>query len=160
MYSSIKVLVCAVLLALSGCAENNGVTLHLNDIDETAYHSKEIIPVKYSALYGKWKLVSVSGGFSGDGIEPNFDYLEIKEYGIYGLVRGDELFEYGKVELDTFDIDRADVLQLRFVPESISGSGPAMSPPEKYVELRESQILDLNAPCCDMYNFHFKKAIQ
>jgi hypothetical protein len=160
MKTSVNFLVLVVLFVVIACAENNGVTLHLNEIDQAAFHTEEIIPAKYNALYGKWKLVSISGGFSGMGIEPNFDYLEIKKYGIYGLVRDNELFEYGKVEIDTFDINRADVLQVRFVPESYSSSGPAMSPPKKYVELRESLVLDLNGICCDMYNYHFKKAIQ
>jgi hypothetical protein len=156
-YSFVCILCWAVLLGMAGCEEKNFTALHLDQVGQSEFHDQEVLPSNYHHLYGRWKLVSISGGFSGSGFTPDFDFLEIKGFGIYGLVRNDTLFEYGRIEVDTFDINRAEVLQIRLVPQVYSGSNPHINPGEKYVEFRGSDILDLSSPCCDMYNYHFKK---
>jgi hypothetical protein len=144
---------------LLSCAETNDIQMHLKSVDDSAYYEEEIVPDAHAYIYGKWKLVSISGGFTGGGYEPDFDFLEIKSIGIYGLVRNDTLFEYGKIEVDTFDVNRDDVLQIRLIPESYTGASGYWGPAEKYVVL-DKEILILESPCCDFYNHHFKKAEQ
>jgi hypothetical protein len=152
-----KFMIWAVLSFFIGCDKDNmNVNLHLDSINSEKYYTSEILLPDYQAIYGKWKLVGVSGGFSGTGYEPDFDYLEIKSIGIYGLVRNDSLFEYGKLELYTFDNQNTDMLQVKFTPEFYKASNPYMVPSEKYIELKNDS-LNLNAPCCDMYNYHFTK---
>jgi hypothetical protein len=152
----LRLLVAVCLATLMSCAENNVVNMHLKSIDDSAYHEEEIIPAAYGNMYGKWKLVSISGGFSGGGYETDFDFLEMKSIGIYGLVRNDTLFEYGRIEVDTFDLNREQVLQIRLIPEWYTGTGGYWGPPEKYVVL-DKEVMTLESPCCDFYNHHFRK---
>ena len=156
----LKLLLMLSFLSFLRCEENKDKNSHLAEIDRSHYYDKEIIPAAYNQIYGKWKLKEISGGFSGKGYEPDFDFLEIKSIGIYGLVRNNVLFEYGKIELVTFDANRTDALQIRFIPDDSVASNPYMTPPEKYLDLTGPNTLDIQSPCCDMYNYHFERAIQ
>jgi len=157
MRTLLKSFIGILFLGLLGCEKESNVRFHLDSIDSHKYYSNEIIPTDYQKIYGKWRLYKVSGGFHGTGHEPDYDYLEIKNFGIYGLVRNDTLFEYGKIELDTFDNNTNDFLQVRFIPDYYNGLNPYMYPPEKYIDLKGTDSLDLISPCCDMYNYHYKR---
>lgn len=158
MNTFLKSTIWILLFGLLSCEKEPNIKLYLDSIDPEKYYSEEIIPIEYQKIYGTWKLYEVSGGFSGSGYEPDFDYLEIKKIGIYGLIRNDSLFEYGKIELDTFnDNNEEGFLQVKFVPEFYVELNPYINPPEKYLHLRGKDSLDLISPCCDMYNYHFKR---
>jgi hypothetical protein len=157
MRTFIKSIIGILLFGLLSCEKESNVRFHLDSIDSHKYYSEEIIPTDYQKIYGKWRLYKVSGGFHGTGYEPDYDYLEIKNLGIYGLVRNDSLFEYGKIELDTFDNNTKDFLQVRLIPDYYIGLNPDMYPPEKYIDLNGTDTLDLISPCCDMYNYHYKR---
>ncbi len=141
---------------LPSCERENG-KFHLDSIKSDKYYSKEIIPTDFLNIYGKWKLYDISCGFSGSGYEPDYDYLKIKSIGIYGLVRNNQLFEYGKIELYTFDNNTLGFLQIRLIPDSLVGKKSNMYPHEKYIELRGNDLLNLFSPCCDLYNYHYKR---
>lgn len=146
------------LFGLLSCEKDTEIKFHLDSIDSNEYYSKEIIPTDYQMIYGKWKLYDISGGFSGSGYEPDYDYLEIKSIGIYGLIRNNELFEYGKIELNTFDNNTENLLQIRLVPTYHTGQEPYMHPAERYIGFKGSDSLDLFSPCCDMYHHHYKRS--
>lgn len=157
MHTSLKPVIWILFFGLISCKKEENIKFHLSSIDSNTYYSEEIIPDDYRMIYGKWKLNKISGGFSGMGHNPDYDYLEIKNIGIYGLVRGGNLFEYGKIELVNFDSNNKDLLQVKFTPEfSVSGI-PHIAPPEKYIHLNGKDSLDLIAPCCDMYNYHYTR---
>lgn len=158
MGTTVKLFSVILLLGLLGCDENN-VNGPLDALDCAAYYESEIMGATSLEIYGKWNLVDISGGFSGSGYEPDFDFLEFKKFGIYGLVRNDTLFEYGKVALETFDPNQPEALQIRLIPEWYAGTNPYMQP-EKYVVLNGLDSLALLSPCCDMYNYHFRKINQ
>jgi len=159
MNSIVKVMILVVLFGPVGCEERNNLKLYLNDIDPKEYYAEEILPTKYQDIYGRWKLAEISGGLSGMGHALDFDFLEMKSIGIYGLIRNGILLEYGKIELHTFDANQPDILQVKLIPVFYSGSNPYMSQPEKYVALIGTDTLDLVSPCCDMYNYHFNKIL-
>jgi len=50
--------------------------------------------------------------------ERDFDFLEVKPIGIFGLIRGDSIFEYGRIELDTFNANKSYLLQIKIHPEN------------------------------------------
>ena len=100
-----------LLVGLLSCETEENIKFHLNSIDSSTYYSDEIIPDDYKMIYGKWKLYDVSGGLSGGGHDPNYDYLEIKSIGIFGIIKGDSLLEYGKIELLDDDHDNMDFYQ-------------------------------------------------
>jgi hypothetical protein len=157
MNTIIKTIIWIIFFGLIGCEKENDVKFHLDSIDSNQYYSEEIIPTDYQKIYGKWKLYEISGGFDGTGHEPDYDYLEIKSIGIYGLIRNDSLFEYGKIELDTFDNNTNDFLQVRLIPDYYIGPNPDMNPPEKYIDLKGTDSMNLISPCCDMYDYHYKR---
>jgi hypothetical protein len=148
-------LVWILLVAFPGCQKDQ-VYSYLDSVAADSYYSDEIIPSDYRKIYGEWQLYKISGGFSGDGYTPDFDYLDIKPIGIYGLVRNDILFESGKIEPFMFDSASSGFLQVKLIPVYSSGN-PSMYPPEKYLHLRGTDSLDLISPCCDMYNYHFRR---
>lgn len=156
MGTLVKIGITMGLLGMLRCEDHAGSAIHLAKIDASQYHQDEIIPPAYTRIYDKWKLVGISGGYTGAGYQPDFDFLEIKPMGIYGLVRNDSLFEHGKIELDTFDANRVEVLQIKLIPEFLSADA-AMSPAEKYIEMIGTDSLSLVSPCCDRYDYHFKR---
>ena len=99
MRTSVIVLIIGFLISiLNSCdKETIEMTSALSEIETTTYFDSEIFSPNDLKIYGKWKLFAISGGLHGSGYDLNFEYLEIKEYGIYGFVRNDSLLEYGKI---------------------------------------------------------------
>jgi hypothetical protein len=156
MNSILKSIIWIVIVGLLSCKkEDNSFRFHLDSINKNKYYIKEIIPTNYLNIYGKWKLYKISGGFSGNGYEPDYDFLEIKRIGIYGLVKNDSLFEYGRIELDTFDYRIKEFLQIKLVSDYYSGLNPRMSPPEMYIDLKGTDTLNLISSWIDMYDYHY-----
>ncbi len=154
--TTVKILA-SIFLTVLGCDKSDEPHSYLNAIDSHYYYSEDFLSATSQPFYGQWKLYDVSGGFSGSGHEPEYELLELKKIGIYGLVKGEKLVEYGKIELDTFDHSNAAILQVKFIPEFPSAQSSLMSPAEKYVQFRNADSLDLNSPCCDMYNYHYRR---
>jgi hypothetical protein len=157
MMAIFKSIIWILLFGLLSCERDDQIKYYLDSITTDKYYSDEIVPANYQMIYGKWKLFKVSGGFAGDGYAPDYDYLELKSFGIYGLVKNDSLFEYGKIELDTLDYNTRKSLQIKFIPDFYKGLNPRMDQLEKYIDLKGADTLNLIAPCCDMYNYHYKK---
>lgn len=126
----------------------------LQKLETTKYFNSEIFAGPDLKIYGKWKLFGISGGFSGSGYELNFDYLEIKEYGIYGFVRNDILLEYGKISPA---LQTANDLRLKVDFGKDYKSDSFFTDREKYIEFSGNDTLHLNSPCCDRYNYYFKR---
>ena len=95
--------------------------------------------------------------FSGGGHDPNYDYLEIKSIGIFGIIKGGSLLEYGKIEFLNDNDDTIDFLPVKLISQYNSAGSSYMHPPEKYVNLRGRDSLNLISPCCDMYNYHYTR---
>lgn len=119
---------------------------------DTLYYQEDIFNEAYKKVYGKWILEFISGGKTGDGYEPNFDYLEFIPYGIYQFVNADTLLEFGKVIIE----EQSDtLLKISLNPDQCSTI--FFNDSEKFVEFTGDNQLDLIAPCCDRYNYHFKR---
>lgn len=124
----------------------------LPGVTDTIYYQQEIFNEVNQWIYGKWILEYISGGITGDGYEPNFDYLEFIPYGIYQFVNADTLLEFGKVVVE----EQSDsILKILMSPDP--GSTMFFYDSEKFVQFTSDDQLDLNAPCCDRYNYHFKR---
>ena len=126
----------------------------LKNLETTNYFDSEIFADPDLKIYGTWKLFTVSGGFSGTGHDLNFEYLEIKKYGIYGFVNNDSLLEYGKISPA---LQTANDIRLKVDFEKDEKSSSFFTDTDKYVEFIGSDTLNLNSPCCDRYNYHFKR---
>ena len=154
MRHTIFFLIITILGVLSSCDKDKSIDYHssFKELEKTGYYNSEIIPEDYLKIYGKWKLSSTSGGFSGTGGDLFFDYLEIKEFGIYGFVKDDTLLEYGKITIELSDENVG--LKINF--EEDESSDAFFFDKVKYV-LVNNDLLTLNAPCCDRINFHFQR---
>ena len=130
-------------------------SIMLDSISSQRYYSSDIFTEKHIAINGIWKVIGTSGGIAGSGYKADFNYLIIKANGIFGIVRNDSLITSGKIliknqsdsELYVDFISETDPDKVRI--EIVQDS-------EKYIELR-NDTLNLNAPCCDRFNTHFKR---
>lgn len=89
-----------VIFGLTSCQKENDkeeIISYLDSIKSDRYYNDEAIFISYPNIYGIWKLSSIDGGYLGGPWPLDFDYLEIKRIGIYGLIRNDTLFKYGKI---------------------------------------------------------------
>ena len=119
-------------------------------ISQHHYYQDEIFDGKYLDIYNDWILKNISGGFSGNGYDADFDRMKIDSIGIFRIYRNDSLFIYGKITI----VDQSDEeLVITFDADTISG-GICFFDMYKYIKIVDS-ALDLNAPCCDRYNYHF-----
>jgi len=145
------------LIILSSCTTQDIYLKKMDLIPTTRYYSADIFADSTQRIYGVWKLTSTSGGFSGNGFNKDFDYLLLKPNAIFGVIRNDSLIGYGKLTLlpnspvfynnsvhCSFDFDQTANIQLN-------------ADPEKYISLTKTDTLNLIAPCCDRYNFHFER---
>ncbi len=103
-------------------------------------------------IYGIWELYGVSGGANGGEHELPFDFLEIESDGIYRFIRNDSIIEFGRLKIDE---QTNETLLITFEPDA--NSETFMHDPVKEVILFEKNTLNLDAPCCDGFNYHFNR---
>ena len=146
---------CLLIGSLNSCDKDTlEIPSTLEKIETTKYFDSEIFAESDSNIYGEWKLFDISGGFSGSGGDLNFEYLVVKAYGIYGFIRNDSLLEFGKIAPALQD---ANDVRLKVELEKDVHSDSFFSDREKYVEFSGNDTLNLYSPCCDRYNYHFKR---
>lgn len=126
----------------------------LQKLETTNYFDAEIFADRDLNIYGTWQLFDVSGGLAGNGHDLNFEYFEVKAYGIYGFIGNNNLLEYGKISPA---LQTANDLRLKVDLEKDEKSNSFFSDREKYVEFSGTDTLHLYSPCCDRYNYHFKR---
>jgi hypothetical protein len=77
--------------------------LLIDTISNNKYYQTEIFNNSNLRLYGQWHFLYIyndAGIIQGPGkTNPTYDYLEIKKYGIYGLVKNNKLFQTGVIEI-------------------------------------------------------------
>jgi len=129
--------------------------LLISKIDSNEYYSEDIFHTEYSAIYGKWFLSLEYGGWSGGAEAPRFDFLEVKENGIYGISKGFELVEYGKIEMTELT---QEILLLNFIPTYNFGEIPwSFSSARITFPVNDTLILQDNCmDCSDMRFYRIK----
>jgi hypothetical protein len=74
-----------------------------DSIPETRFYDKEILSNDNLKIYGKWTFLNIfsdAGIAGGPGkISPTYDYLVIKKFGIYGMIKDNKLIESGKAQI-------------------------------------------------------------
>ncbi len=131
---------------------------YLKKIPSDEYYPKDIIPAAYSNIYGFWRISSVFGGIAAIEHEPEFDYLELKRNGIYGIIKNNRLTDYGKIEVDTdFENDDSELV-IKFVSFSPAEYEFGMIVNPKIVNLDKAGSLELLSTISDGFNYYFVKA--
>ncbi len=103
-----------------------------------------------SDLLGLWMLESITGGFTGAGHQVDFTDVEFRQDGSYRINNHDEAKGEGRFTLNTFE----DKLVLRL--SSRDSLKIPFEEHEKTVILNREKLI-LNDPCCDLYQYTFKK---
>lgn len=129
---------------------------HLMDsLSPDKYYPTQILNEKNKALYGTWKVIGTSGGIAGTGYTPDFNYLVLRNNGIFGIIRHDSLVTTGKISILN---QTEDELRVEFVPETDPSivKCEIVWDPEKFLVIH-NDTLDINAPCCDRFNTRLKR---
>ena len=126
----------------------------LEKLKSNQYFDAEVFAKPDLRIYGTWKLFSVTGGFSGGQHELGFEFLEIKEYGIYGFVKNGSLLEFGEIAPG---LQLANELGLKVSFEKDEKSASFFGNKEVNVTFSGNDTLHLCSPCCDLYDFHLNR---
>jgi hypothetical protein len=88
----------------------------LSKVSKLKYYPSEVFPQSFLNLYGNWKYINTTGGLAGAILPPSFDVLEIKSFGIYGIVKNNLLVEYGRIDIVSVD-QLNSILTIKLVPD-------------------------------------------
>ncbi len=147
----ICLLILIACIGLLSCEKDDDIVYDaIDELAEKYYYESEIFDDPYLDIYGQWKCYDISGGWTDQGYEVDFDLLKIKRFGIYGFLRNDSILEYGYIRIDTLINTN---LIISFVPDE--NSDLYLPDPEKWVHFFGEDTLFLPSPCCDRYDFHF-----
>ncbi len=149
MKNSIYTLIFATGLMLFACEEECSIPDDLVDKD---YYSQEIFNNAYIDIYGNWELTDVTGGIHGSGHELNFDLLQIRKFGVYTFYQSGRVLEQGKIVVED---QTNDYLKITFSPNE--DSEVFFFDSEKEIIFPGKDILILQSPCCDRFNYHFDR---
>ncbi|MEA4841336.1 MAG: hypothetical protein VB110_10075 [Bacteroidales bacterium] len=82
---------------------DNDSSLLIDPISDTRYYQNEIFTDSYLRFYGKWQFSYIYDDsgivMNPQKIDPTYDYLEIKKYGIYGKIKNNKIIESGKIQV-------------------------------------------------------------
>ncbi len=147
------VLLPVLMLQATGCHDDLVADVTL---EKSAYYASEIFHSRYLSIYGKWKIEQITGGLSGAGFEPDFDYLLIERIGIYKIITNKTVTEIGKIVIGK---QTETELQIAFLSNEIT----ADTPPQNYNTLRYKTVtltgneLRLDDPCCDLFTYRYSR---
>jgi hypothetical protein len=137
---TIKRLIIAIcfIALLTACEKSKEQFLIWDQISKTQYYQDEIFNENNQRIYGKWQFLYSSGGFAGGKIEPGYDYLEVVQYGIYGIINSNSIDQIGKLLLTEQDDKHATIT---FLPDSKYMTGYQIVRRETYFTSNDTLIL-------------------
>ena len=98
-----KIVALIILLYLFSCTKDavkTSISL-LDTIPTNKFYTNEIFTDVNLKLYGQWQFLYIfddAGIAGGPGkINPTYNYLEIKKYGIYGKIKDNQVLESGEI---------------------------------------------------------------
>jgi hypothetical protein len=145
-------LICVIQILSCNKKSDTDSTLLIDSVSTTKYYSGEILKYNNIRLYGKWKYIKMCGGLVGGCYPPTFDYLEIKSFGIYGLIKDNQVIQIGKINIS---IQNKDTFYINLIPDKTNDNGLGWS--SKYVYFQGNDSLDLDEGCCDRFGFLFSR---
>jgi len=111
---SVKKLWFLILLLITGCKKDNELLSIAKFVPKQQYYEQEIFEQQNQAIYGKWKYLYKTGGIGGITYGPEYDYLEVIKYGIYGIIDDHNIKEMGKIVIDRQDNQG---ILIQFIPD-------------------------------------------
>jgi len=101
---------------------------------------------------GEWELISVTGGFAGNGWDADFNTLVLKDDANYRISQNDTLVATGTYLL--YDKSGEDWIAFTTVHD---GPPHIFENEDKMIGFSIEGTLVLAEPCCDMYQYEFRK---
>lgn len=145
MKNSIYLFIFLAGLLLTACESDCMIP---DDLADKEYYNNEIFDASWIDIYGNWELNEVTGGIHGAGHELNFDLLQIRKFGVYTFIQDGNVLEYGKIVIDE---QTNDYLKITFSPDE--DPEVFFFDSEKEIIFQGKDILILQSPCCDRYNY-------
>ena len=107
-----KTILASLLLfcILQSCRKGDDKILILDYVSTTRYYQDEIFNEANLMIYGKWKFLKISGGIGGETYPPDYDYLEIVRYGIFGIIVNNSIKEIGRITVTRQDSIHAKIV--------------------------------------------------
>jgi len=139
------------MLFIFSCDKDGNIT-SLDELEQKEYYESEIFDEAHLDIYGKWELFDVTGGFSGGGHDFSPEsYLQIVEYGIFGLLARDSIISSGRIVIPETGFD---FLLIEF--ENSKGFG---NPSDLLYlpKLISKDTLFLFPHCSDCFSYSYKR---
>ncbi len=102
---------------------------------------------------GEWELLSISGGFAGNGYPPDFSILFLGNDASYWI--GDSNTKIAEGTYEVFKKGEED--WVRFDSSDDGQNQHVFETQEKMIGFSIEGTLVLAEPCCDLYQYEFKK---
>ena len=112
---------------------------------------KEYFDDEYLDIYGTWVIRRILGGFSGGGIVPDFDYLEINRKNKFSVFKDNSLITKGRLKIQGQSTDEL-IIQFIFETEVEQVSFTSIS---KRVILKQDTLILQDYNCFDCYSYVF-----
>jgi len=111
-----KLILLIFILCSTVACEKRGDKILISDlVSKTQYYDNEIFTDENQKIYGKWKFLYKFGGIRGSKYEPEYDYLEVIRFGIYGKITDNEVKEYGQLLVPKQDENE---IRIDFFPDA------------------------------------------
>lgn len=128
----------------------------LASIDSNEYFEEDIFPADSQFIYGIWQLYDITGGYSGDGKDPEYDYVEFKKNGIWGCINSMELVDYGRLYMQYSKTKYWEGTVIGFIPDSLAYLD--LIPINTYmVSGNTRDSICLNSSLSHGYNYYFER---
>lgn len=149
------------LLSLFSCGKDpvQTSTSLMDTISNTKYYNKEILSDSNLKLYGQWQFLYIfadAGIIEGPGKIPStYDYLEIKKYGIYGMIKNNKVIESGKIQIIKQD---SKLFEMSFYSDkNINDLYPSSIWYVNYIGNDSLEMVDASVGCGVLYNVYKKR---
>jgi hypothetical protein len=120
------------------------------DIIVPIEYDSEIFSGRDTLIYGEWKYIHSSGGFTGNSqIDKGISLLSIKPIGDFASISKDNNIIKGKIMIEGQMYNRT---QIQFLQDGIRSIGYLQT-----IEFNGSDTMILHDPCCDMYSDYYKR---
>jgi hypothetical protein len=145
--ATLFILKVSFLTLILSCHSNK----NYEDIVDKSEYDVDIFDDKYNMIYGSWRLQKIVTGWGE--ISPDFDYIDIKPFGIFSIFKNDTKIANGRIEIIN---QNEKVLVIRFETKNNINLN-LFSDNEKSIFFDNRNKILMVAPCCDRPNYELRR---
>jgi hypothetical protein len=155
-----KIVVLITLLSLFSCTKDavNITASLLDTIPIHKFYANEIFTDVNLKLYGQWQFLYIfddAGIIAGPGkINPTYNYLEIRKYGIYGKIKDNQVIESGEIGVTK---QNATEFQITLKPDKAYPQANETWYDIAYTGKDSLRLRDASVGCGVLYNVYRKQ---